>query len=160
MQAPNQKSRSWIINCSRLMIWVLAALYITVEGREITQLRQLTTFSIFAVLFVVGSFQINVSRLLLSVNASLRKAASDAYRASIRMFLASLLAVIDGCMDVVISEVSTNIAPILAPLLLLGWLVNLACIGLALWSMEIFLTVIKPALTLNDSGWKINSNKN
>jgi hypothetical protein len=50
MQALNQKSRSWIIHCSRLMIWALAALYLIVEGREITQLRQLTTFSIFAVL--------------------------------------------------------------------------------------------------------------
>ena len=101
MQAPKKQSRSWLIQGSRLMIWALAALYLIVEGREITQLRQLTTFSIFAVLFVVGSFQINVSRLLLSVSS--RKEASDAYRASIRMFLASLLAVIDGCMDVAIS---------------------------------------------------------
>ena len=137
------------------MIWALAALYLTVEGREITQLRQLTTFSIFAVLFVVGSFQVSVSRLLLSVAS--RKEASDAYRASIRMFLASLLAVIDGCMDVAISGMTASVTPLLAPLLLLGWLVNLACIGLALWSMEIFLGVIKPALTLSDSGWKGNS---
>ena len=104
MQAPKKQSRSWLIQGSRLMIWALAALYLTVEGREITQLRQLTTFSIFAVLFVVGSFQISVSRLLLSVPS--RKEASDAYRASIRMFLASLLAVIDGCMDVAISGIT------------------------------------------------------
>ena len=156
MQALNQKSRSWIIHCSRLMIWALAALYLIVEGREITQLRQLTTFSIFAVLFVVGSFQISVSRLLLSVPS--RKEASDAYRASIRMFLASLLAVIDGCMDVAISGITASVTPLLAPLLCLGWLVNLSCIGLALWSMEIFLSVIKPALTQRDSGWKLKNN--
>jgi hypothetical protein len=120
MQAPNQKSRSWIIHCSRLMIWALAALYLIVEGREITQLRQLTTFSIFAVLFVVGSFQINVSRLLLSVSS--RKEASDAYRASIRMFLASLLAVIDGCMDVAISGMTASVTPLLPPRILgLSW---------------------------------------
>ena len=137
------------------MIWALAALYLIVEGREISQLRQLPTFSMFAVLVVVGSLQISVSRLLLSVPS--RKEASDAYRASIRMFLASLLAVIDGCMDVAISGMTASVTPLLAPLLLLGWLVNLACIGLALWSMEIFLGVIKPALTLSDSGWKGNS---
>jgi hypothetical protein len=120
MQALNQKSRSWIIHCSRLMIWALAALYLIVEGREITQLRQLTTFSIFAVLFVVGSFQINVSRLLLSVSS--RKEASDAYRASIRMFLASLLAVIDGCMDVAISGMTASVTPLLPPRILgLSW---------------------------------------
>jgi hypothetical protein len=53
---------------------------------------------------------------------------------------------------------TTSVTPLLAPLLLLGWLVNLACIGLALWSMEIFLGVIKPALTLSDSGWKLKNN--
>ena len=102
------------------MIWALAALYLIVEGREITQLRQLTTFSIFAVLFVVGSFQIKVSRLLLSVSS--RKEASDAYRASIRMFLASLLAVIDGCMDVAISGITASVTPLLPPRILgLSW---------------------------------------
>lgn len=159
MQASHQRYRTWIIYSCRLMIWVLAGLYLIVEGREITQLRQLTTFSIFAVLFVVGSFQVSVSRLLLGVNTSLRRAASNAYRASVLMFIASIVAIVDGCMDVVIGSFSGNISVILAPLLVLGWLVNLACIGLALWSMEIFLGVIKPALTLSDSGWRIGADK-
>ncbi|QPN66993.1 hypothetical protein [Synechococcus sp. CBW1006] len=135
------------------MIWALAALYLIIEGREITQLRQLTTFSTFAVLFVVGSFQVNVARLLLSVNTASRIGAAAAYRASILMFLASVFAVLDGCLDLAIARMSPDTLPILPLLIVFGWLINLASVGMALWSMEIVLRVITPALLLKRDDW-------
>ena len=69
--------------------------YLFIEVREVVAAKQLTNITIFALLFILASYQLSHCRLYLT----LRKIplATRCYRASCLMFIASLMAVFDAC---------------------------------------------------------------
>lgn len=122
----------------RLLLWVVAIAYLVLEAREVAEQRQLTQITVFAVLFLVASFQMSVARFL--ATAPDPAAARTVLQASMAMFTASLFSVLDGAFDHLFSSLQGGVASALLPALyLMGWLVNLLSVVLALGSMELFL---------------------
>ncbi|MEI8252122.1 MAG: hypothetical protein WCF98_13215 [Synechococcus sp. ELA057] len=128
----------WIYRLLRLLVWIVAVAYLLLEAREVAQQRQLTQITVFAVLFLVASFQMSLARFL---SAGVDPAESRVVlQASLTMFMASLFSVLDGALDHLLVMLPGGVASgILPALYLLGWLVNLLCVGLGLASMEVFL---------------------
>jgi hypothetical protein len=125
----------WSVAILRVLIWAVALGYLVVEAREVTSQRQLTQITIFAVLFLVANFQINVARALPPNHQESR----PLLQASLTMFLASLFSVLDGAMDHLFSALRGGDSHALLPaIFLLGWSVNLLSVVLALGSMEMF----------------------
>ena len=128
----------WSYGVLRLLFWAMALAYLLLEAREVAAQRQLTQITVFAVLFLVASFQMSLARFL---SAGVDPAESRVVlQASLTMFMASLFSVLDGALDHLLVMLPAGVASgILPALYLLGWLVNLLCVGLGLASMEVFL---------------------
>jgi hypothetical protein len=125
----------WSVPILRVLIWAVALGYLVVEAREVASQRQLTQFTLFAVLFLVANFQINVARALPANHLESR----PLLQASLTMFLASLFSVMDGAMDHLFTALRGGMSQAALPaVFLLGWLVNLLSVVLALGSMEMF----------------------
>ena len=138
----------------------MGAGYLFIEAREVIATKQLTSITIFAILFLLSSYQLNIARL----HIALKKfaPASRCYRASSLMFIASLMAVFDACLDFLISSVSTeSIAPIALRLLfILGWSVNFMEVIFTLISMELFLPIIISGPSTQPADWDSNTVSN
>ena len=137
----------------RIAIWVAGAGYLFIEAREVVATKQIANITIFALLFVLASHQLNISRLHLSI-AKL-SLATRCYRASSLMFIASLLAVFDASIDFLISSVSPEslASSILISLFIVGWVVNLFAVILTLTSMELFLPVMLSGVRTTPDDW-------
>ena len=138
----------------------MGAGYLFIEAREVIATKQLSNITIFAILFILASYQLNVSRLY----ATLKKLAlaSRCYRASSLMFIASLMAVFDASLDFLISSISPeSLAPIvLTWLFILGWSVNLMAVIFTLISMELFLPIIISGPSTKSADWDSDSVSN
>ena len=140
-------------NLSRIAIWLMGIGYLFIEVREVVAAKQLANITIFALLFILASHQLSHCRLYLT----LRKIplATRCYRASCFMFIASLMAVFDASLDFLIGY--SSLAPQgtlpLAPLLILGRIINLFEVILAIRSMELFLPVIFNGPTISPEDW-------
>lgn len=125
----------WSIPILRVLFSAVAAAYLLFEAREVASQRQLTQITLFAVMFLVANFQINLARAL----PPSQKETHHLTHASVRMFLASLFSVLDGAMDHLFSSLQgTGSSALLPAFYLLGWVMNLLSVLLALGSMELF----------------------
>jgi len=132
----------WSYGILRLLFWVVALAYLLLEAREVAAQRQLTQITVFAVLFLVASFQMSVARFLSATSDPTQ--ARIVLQTSLAMFAASLFSVLDGALDHLFTSVSGSGAGLALPALyLLGWLVNLLSVVLALGSMELFLPALR-----------------
>ena len=129
--------------------------YLFIEAREVIETKQLSNIAIFAILFILASYQLNISR----VHISLKKLApaTRCYRASSLMFIASLMAGFDASLDFLISSITPgSLAPsVLSSLFVLGWGVNLIAVIFALVSMELFLPVMVTGPSTKVMDWDL-----
>ncbi len=128
----------------RLLLWVVGLGYLLLEARELSAQRQLTQITIFAVLFLVASFQMSLARYLVSSPEAAE--ATPVLQSALAMFAASLFSVLDGGLDqlfislpMVISLQGSAGGLVMPLLYLLNWAMNLLCVVLALASIERFL---------------------
>ena len=135
------------------MFWIVGAGYLFIEAREVIETKQLSNIAIFAILFILASHQLNISR----VHISLKKfiPASRCYRASSLMFIASLMAVFDASLDYLISSITPEslAPPVLTSLFILGWSVNLIAVIFALISMDLFLPIMVAGPNTKAADW-------
>lgn len=125
----------WSVPILRVLIWAVALGYLVVEAREVASQRQLTQFTLFAVLFLVANFQISVVRALEANHPESR----PLLQAALAMFLASLFSVLDGAMDHLFTALGRGWnSGVLPAIFLLSWSVNLLSVVLALGSIEMF----------------------
>jgi hypothetical protein len=126
----------------RWLFWVAALGFLLVEAREVTAQRQLTQITVFAVLFLVASFQMSTARFLVaSPDAG---EAPSVMQSSLAMFAASLFSVLDGALDQLLVSLPGRVGLMAAPLLHgLNWAMNLLCVVLGLVSMELFLATLR-----------------
>ena len=82
----------WSIPILRLLLWGVALAYLVLEAREVASQRQLTQITVFAVLFLVANFQINLARYRPCDHPE----SQPILEASLAMFAASLFAMLDG----------------------------------------------------------------
>lgn len=123
----------------------MALAYLLLEAREVAAQRQLTQITVFAVLFLVASFQMSVARFLSGVADPAE--ARIVLQCSMAMFAASLFSVLDSGFDHLFAVLPGGVAGLALPALyLLGWVVNLLCVVLGLGSMEVFLQVLRRLL--------------
>lgn len=131
-----RRLQRWSLPFLRLLLWLVAIAYLLLEAREVASQRQLTQITIFAVLFVVANFQINLARSLDAGDAEV----TPLRNASVAMFIASLFSILDGGMDYLFASFGRGLpSPFLSAFYLLNWTVNLFCVALALSSMEAML---------------------
>ena len=137
----------------RIALWVTGAGYLFIEAREVVATKQIANITIFALLFILASHQLNISKLYVSIKKF--SLATRCYRASSLMFIASLMAVFDASLDFLISSISPEtLAPILLFFLFtVGWIVNLLAVILTILSMELFLPVIIAGPTTKPADW-------
>ena len=125
----------------RVLIPILAIGFLIQEGREVFELRQLTSITLFASFYLVAGYQLAVGRTL---NRMAREElAREATRNSALMFIATLFSAIDAALDSLIKGFSiSHTTGLVAPIFLIGWLVNLFAVVLALVSLIRFLPVV------------------
>ncbi len=131
----------WSFGVLRLLIWAVALGYLLLEAREVAAQRQLTQITVFAVLFLVASFQMSMARFLATDPDQAE--ARITLQSALAMFAASLFSVLDGALDHLFASLPGGAAGLAVPLLyVLGWSVNLLCVVLALASIELFLATL------------------
>lgn len=150
-----------LANLSRLLIrialWVTGAGYLFIEAREVVATKQIANITIFALLFILASHQLNISKLYVSIKKF--SLATRCYRASSLMFIASLMAVFDASIDFLISSVSPEslASSVLISFFILGWMVNLLAVILTLVSMELFLPIMISGPRAKSEDWASDS---
>lgn len=142
MSGPLRLMLCWSYRVLRLLIWAVALGFVLLEAREVAVQRQLTQITIFAVLFLVASFQLSLARFLVTVPDA--PEATIAMQSSLAMFAASLFSVLDGALDQLFVFLPGGAAGHLAPpLYVLSWAVNVLSVVLALASIELFLGMLR-----------------
>lgn len=138
MSRPLRLLLCWSTGILRLLVWAVALGYLLLEAREVMAQKQLTQITVFAVLFLVASFQMSAARFLVAVPDG--SEAMPTFQSALMMFAASVFSVLDGALDHLFVSLPRSAAGFAVPLLyLLGWSVNLLCVVLALASLERFL---------------------
>ena len=136
----------WSCGLLRWLIWVAALGFLVLEAREVSAQRQLTQITMFAVLFLVASFQMSAARYLVASPEAAE--APPVLQSALTMFAASLFSVLDGALDQLFVSLPGSLAGIAAPHLhLLNWGMNLLSVVLALASMELFLATLRRLIT-------------
>lgn len=126
----------------RLLLWIVGLGYLVFEAREVTAQRQLTQITVFAVLFLVASFQMSMARYLVSSPDATE--ATSVLQSSLAMFSACLFSVLDGALDQLFLSLPGGAGGLVMPVLfLLNWAMNLLCVVLALASIELFLASMR-----------------
>ena len=129
----------------RVLIPILAIGFLIQEGREVFELRQLTSITLFASFYLVAGYQLAVGRTLNRMERV--ELAGEATRNSALMFIATLFSAIDAALDSLMKGFSISQTNGLAvPLFLIGWLVNLFAVVLAVISLIRFLPVVAVVL--------------
>jgi hypothetical protein len=134
----------WSLPILRVLLWLVALAYLMLEAREVATQRQITQITVFALLFLVANFQINLARHL----GSDHKESLPILQASLAMFIGSLFSVLDGALDYLMASLPGGLPAGLLPVVfVLGWSVNLISVALALGSMELFLGSLRRLMT-------------
>ena len=135
--------RGWVLLC-RGLIWLMAICFLIIETLGVFQFKQDTQVAVFALLFVLANFQLRVARSYKSNDQELPFL--KAKLASLQMFLASIFAVSDAALDLVIETLlkgkinSVNLFT--GALFVIGWFINLAMILLAIISFDRFMRLL------------------
>ena len=125
----------------RLLIPLLAIGFLIQEGREVFELRQLTSITLFASFYLVAGYQLAVGRTL---NRMARlEIAGEATKCSVLMFIATIFSAIDAALDSLMKGFSiSHTNGLVVPLFLFDWLINVFAVVLAVVSLLRFLPVI------------------
>jgi hypothetical protein len=94
-----------------VLLWLVAVAYLLLEAREVATQRQLTRITVFALLFLVANFQINLARHL----GSDHREAKPILQTSLAMFIGSLFSVLDGALDFLMASWSGGLLAGLLP---------------------------------------------
>lgn len=130
----------WSTPILRVLLWAVALAYLLLEAREVAMQRQLTQITVFAVLFLVANFQINLARYLGPQQQETRAIV----QASLAMFSASLFSILDGALDYLLGSLQGEQAiGVVSTVYGLGWGLNVLCVLLAIGSMELFLSSVQ-----------------
>ena len=125
-------------------VWLTAGLYVAMETQEVFELKQIHQITIFALLFVISSYQLNTARYY-QFNKETEKE-NKAKQASFRMFAGSLLAVVDAGVDQLIQDSTqqnnTMVDTHTTAMFYAGWLINLTIAVLVAQSLSSFIEVI------------------
>ena len=128
----------------RVLIWLLAFVFLIVEAKEYLKLRQLTHVAVFTLLFFLANYQLNVARF-----AKDQLIAARAKLASTLMFLASMFSISETGIDQLISsycvtpdKTSILLSPLSITLCSIVWLMGVVMVILALASFEQFLPTL------------------
>ena len=125
----------------RVLIPILAIGFLIQEGREVYELRQLTSITLFASFYLVAGYQLAVGRTLNRMDRV--ELAGEAMRNSALMFIATLFSAIDAALDSLVKGFSiSHTDGLVVPIFLIGWLVNLFAVVLAVLSLIRFLPVV------------------
>jgi len=126
----------------RMAIWTIALGYLLIEGLEAFSNRQILNLAIFATLYALSTYQYSTARYCFSIGR--RSLSASAYRASNRMFLASLMAIGDAAQDALAIplQATTQGAWFLPGLFGLGVIFNLVAVVMAVWSLELHLPIV------------------
>ena len=125
----------------RLLIPMLAIGFLIQEGREVFELRQLTSITLFASFYLVAGYQLAVGRTLNRMERM--ELAGEAAKSSGLMFIATIFSAIDAALDSLMKGLSISQSNGLAvPLFLIDWLINLFAVVLAVVSLLRFLPVL------------------
>jgi hypothetical protein len=136
----------WSCGLLRCLIWVVALGFLLLEARELTAQRQLTQITVFAVLFLVASFQMSTARFL--VTGPDAGEAPAVLQSALVMFAASLFSVLDGALDQLLVVLPGGAGGMAGSVLhVLNWAMNLLCVVLALASIELFLGTLRRLIT-------------
>ena len=115
--------------------------YLAIESREIFELRQLTSFTVFVFLFMMANFQMGVSRAMMGTTK--RKLGFRTFQTGGLMFIGTLFAAIDAALDTFFGQLDImQNTPVIVFLFLLGWLCNSAAVVLGLISMDRFIPLL------------------
>ena len=126
----------------RMAIWSIALGYLLIEGLEAFSNRQILNLAIFATLNALATYQYSMARYCFAMGRKTMSA--SAYRASNRMFLASLMAIGDAAQDALAIPLQTTPQGgwFLPGLFGLGLIFNLVAVVLAVWSLELHLPIV------------------
>lgn len=142
MSRPLRQLLLWGCGLLRWLIWIVALGFLLLEARELTAQRQLTQITVFAVLFLVASFQMSTARFL--VTGPDAGEAPIVLQSALVMFVASLFSVLDGALDQLLVSLPGGIGAMATPLLhVLNWGINLLSVILALASIELFFATLR-----------------
>ena len=126
----------------RSAIWTIALGYLLIEALETFSNRQILNLAIFATLYALATYQYSTARYCFAMGR--RNLSASAYRASNRMFLASLMAIGDAAQDALaipLQAISQG-AWFLPGLFGLGLIFNLVAVVMAVWSLELHLPIV------------------
>ena len=133
---------------------MLALGFLIQEGREVFQLRQLTSITLFASFYLVAGYQLSVGRTLSRM--ARMELAGESVRSSGQMFIATIFSAIDAALDSLMKGFSISQSGGLAvPMFLIDWLINLFAVVLAVVSLFRFLPVL--AVMLQGSAQELTS---
>ena len=133
---------------------MLALGFLIQEGREVFQLRQLTSITLFASFYLVAGYQLSVGRTLSRM--ARMELAGESVRSSGQMFIATIFSAIDAALDSLMKGFSISQSGGLAvPMFLIDWLINLFAVVLAVVSLFRFLPVL--AVMLQGSTQELTS---
>ena len=125
----------------RVLLPLIGIAYLVVESREIFELRQLTSFTVFVFLFMMANFQMGVSRAL--IRTAKRKSGFRAFQIGGLMFIGTLFAAIDAALDAFFSQLDVlPKTPLILFLFLLGWVCNSVAVVFGLISMDRFIPLL------------------
>jgi len=129
------------VTALRILLPMIGMAYLAIESREIFELRQLTSFTMFVFLFMMANFQMGVSRALLGTTK--RKSGFRAFQSVGLMFVGTLFAAIDAALDTFFDQLNLlQNTPIIIFLFILGWLCNSAAVVFGLISMDRFIPLL------------------
>ena len=134
-------------------VWLTAGLYVAMETQEVFELKQIHQITIFALLFVISSYQLNTARYY-QFNKETEKE-NKTKQASFRMFTGSLLAVLDAGVDQLIQESTQRNSTMLdtptTAMFYAGWLINLTIAVLVAQSLSSFIEVVASQSSLKNN---------
>ena len=112
------------------------------ESREIFELRQITSVTLFVGLSVVGNLQMSVGRAL--IKTSEQRLGFKAAQAAGLMLIAALFSSVDAAVDVFLNAINIEEKNLLIFLLFLGgWVCNVVAVLIACISVQRFLPLLQ-----------------
>lgn len=144
-----------VIQATKSLIWIIGIAFITIEAREVFELRQISNIAFFAITLALASYQIASSDTLYEHSKLL---SSRAYQSSLTMYLASILSALDAALDQAIADSNGSMTRsfLLVPVFILGWLLTSSAAILAIQSLCSFLDIFPTALATKQK-WEFST---
>ena len=131
-----QQQISWVV---RLLVLCTGAIFLAVETEQMLKARQLFHATTFAVLFLLASLELSITRFLQRSGSP--KLAGKTFKSGVLMFYAAMFDLFDVGLDEFIENFNGFLVDtgLLYPIHFLSWLITLAAVVLAVGSLDLFL---------------------